>query len=369
MQNIKADNAADFYLRNLTESWPWSIDDLLQDSRYTIIQNQYSGYSEKLVNFFSLAQIELYTVSNMFNNRIADTLYSSTSQAMIGVVTALKDFSSTVMMDGNCRMTVNPPTLIDEISSEYLPLLDAHHSVELSPDIPPINLYPLGATATFGLVDKANKIQDIAEDNTATDSSLVETLVQPSDLMQSSREGSDEDTRKKIYSVFISSTYEDLRPFRQAVMKILQHTEEYNPIGMEDFPAADKNQLDYIEEKMEFVDLYVLILGGRYGSLIPDGTMSYSHKEYEMAREHPHIKTLAFICSDPEDLPSERRDDDPESKARLSQFRQELEGSFLIRGWNHTATPQEIANLVYWSLNATDKTNLQGWIRGPVPSV
>lgn len=266
-------------------------------------------------------------------------------------------------------MTTNPPGLLKDLRSNYLPLLHEFFSITIPSGTPKIDLFPLGATAAFGLSYYAGRTQNVNEGNTLTDSSLTEIPVQSSDSLPDSRKGSADDSRKKIYNVFVSSTYEDLRPVRQAVMKQLQLTEEYNPIGMEAFPAADKKQLDYIKEKMEFIDLYVLILGGRYGSLIPDGTMSYSQKEYEMARDHPGIKTLAFICRDPEDLPSKCRDDDPGSKAKLARFRKEVESSVMVWMWNHADSPEGIANMVYLSLNQADKTNLQGWVRGPVPSV
>lgn len=81
-------------------------------------------------------------------------------------------------------------------------------------------------------------------------------------------------SQKKLYNVFISSTYEDMVDIRKAVLEQLQYTEDYNPIGMEQFPATDESQLDYIRDKMEVTDLYVLILGGRYRSLIPGENIS-----------------------------------------------------------------------------------------------
>lgn len=369
MYDSKLDNAAVFQYQSLIDIWPWSIDDLLEDNRYTIIRNQYSGYSEQLTDFFSLAQMELFLACNTFNNRIGQYITPSESQSLTGTVQTLEDFNNTIKMYGIGRMTVNPPNLLEKIRSDYFPLLSEKYTIDIPSETPKIGLFVLGATATFGLVDNAGNPLAFPEDVTTTYPPSEDAPVLSSDPLQDSRKDSVEDAQKKIYSVFISSTYEDLRPVRQAVMKQLQLTEEYNPIGMEAFPAADKKQLDYIKEKMEFVDLYVLILGGRYGSLIPDGTMSYSQKEYEMARDRPGIKTLAFICRDPEDLPSKYRDDDSDSKAKLTRFRKELESTVMVRMWNHTDSPEEIASMVYFSLNQADKTNLQGWVRGPVPSV
>ena len=369
MHDTKLDSVAAFSYIDLVESWPHPIEDLVEDKRYRIIQMQYSGYSEHLINFFSLAQMGLYRACETFNKHIGQFMTKEDSAEMIVSLEVLREFSKTIKKNGNTWMTTNPPGLLNDLRSNYRTLLNEHSSTSIPLGTSKIDLLPLKATATFSLSNYVGRTQNVDKDNTLTDSPLTETPIQPSDPLPDSRKGPAVDARKKIYSVFISSTYEDLRPVRQAVMKQLQLTEEYNPIGMEAFPAADKKQLDYIKEKMEFVDLYILILGGRYGSLIPDGTMSYSQREYEMAKDRPGIKTLAFICRDPEELPSQYRDDDPDSKTKLTRFRKELESTVMVRMWNHTDSPEEIANMVYLSLNQTDKTNLQGWVRGPVPSV
>lgn len=51
---------------------------------------------------------------------------------------------------------------------------------------------------------------------------------------------------KKKYQVFISSTYTDLKEERSAVMRCLL---EMNciPVGMEQSPASNMNQMNYIK--------------------------------------------------------------------------------------------------------------------------
>ena len=84
----------------------------------------------------------------------------------------------------------------------------------------------------------------------------------------------------KRYQVFLSSTYEDLREERQ---KVIQALLEFDciPTGMEFFPAADETQWELIKRVINECDYYVVIVGGRYGSLSPKG-ISYSQQEYEV---------------------------------------------------------------------------------------
>ena len=74
----------------------------------------------------------------------------------------------------------------------------------------------------------------------------------------------------KKYQVFVSSTYQDLLEERQEVMQALLEL-ECIPVGMELFPAADDDQWTLIKGLIKDCDYYVLIVGGRYGSISPAG--------------------------------------------------------------------------------------------------
>lgn len=88
---------------------------------------------------------------------------------------------------------------------------------------------------------------------------------------------------EKKYQVFISSTYKDLIEERQIVVEGILNA-GHIPAGMELFHAGDETQKELISEWIEDSDIYVLILGGRYGSLDDNG-MGYTHWEYEKAKE------------------------------------------------------------------------------------
>jgi Domain of unknown function (DUF4062) len=103
-----------------------------------------------------------------------------------------------------------------------------------------------------------------------------------------------------IYSVFVSSTYEDLREERAAVQKALLQL-HCMPIGMELFGSADEETWDFIKRQIEDCDYYVVIVADKYGSTAEDG-VSYTEKEYDYARE---IKkpVLAFVHNNRESIP------------------------------------------------------------------
>lgn len=109
----------------------------------------------------------------------------------------------------------------------------------------------------------------------------------------------------KHIRVFISSTYLDLKDERKAVREALSVSTamkgvKYVPVGMEDFPAADKHKIEFIKEQIDTCDYFVLIIKNRYGT-IPEGkTISYPEQEYDYAIERK-IPILVFIYENWED--------------------------------------------------------------------
>ncbi len=71
--------------------------------------------------------------------------------------------------------------------------------------------------------------------------------------------------RKKL-QVFVSSTYLDLLTERQAAVEAILRA-GHIPAGMELFAAGDQSQIKAIREWIEDSDVFLLILGGRYGSI------------------------------------------------------------------------------------------------------
>ena len=96
--------------------------------------------------------------------------------------------------------------------------------------------------------------------------------------------------------VFISSTYIDLQDERQAAVQAVLDA-GHIPAGMELFKAGNDSQLDVIKRWICESDAYMLILGGRYGSIESNSQKSYTHLEYEYALQL-HKPIFAVVLSD-----------------------------------------------------------------------
>lgn len=101
---------------------------------------------------------------------------------------------------------------------------------------------------------------------------------------------------KKKYQVFVSSTYTDLRDDRQVAVETILKAGDI-PAGMELFAASDESQMDVIKRWIDESDIYMLILGGRYGSIEPKSGKSYIQLEYEYAIERS-IPFFAIVMSE-----------------------------------------------------------------------
>ncbi|HTW67536.1 MAG TPA: DUF4062 domain-containing protein [Bryobacteraceae bacterium] len=97
---------------------------------------------------------------------------------------------------------------------------------------------------------------------------------------------------EKRYQV---STFEDLQDERREVMQALLSL-DCIPTGMELFPAADDDSWELIKRFIAGCDYYVVIVGGRYGSVGPDGK-SYTEMEYDYAVD-AGLPVLAFLHKD-----------------------------------------------------------------------
>lgn len=86
----------------------------------------------------------------------------------------------------------------------------------------------------------------------------------------------------KKYQIFVSSTYLDLIDERQAAVEAILKA-GHIPAGMELFTASNQSQWSIIQKWIDESDVYMLILGGRYGSIEPVSGLSYTELEYNYA--------------------------------------------------------------------------------------
>jgi len=162
----------------------------------------------------------------------------------------------------------------------------------------------------------------------------------------------------KRYQVFVSSTYADLKDERSKVIQTIMEL-DCIPAGMELFPAIDNEQFEFIKKIIDDCDYYILIIGGRYGSLSSDG-LSYTEKEFDYALER-NIKVIAFLHENPENIPLGKSEKSEDLRIKLNLFKEKVSTNRLVKFWNNAG---ELPGLVALSLSKTIKTYpATGWIR------
>ena len=123
--------------------------------------------------------------------------------------------------------------------------------------------------------------------------------------------------------VLLSSTSQDLKPFRDAVYASIEGLDGYHCVRMEDFGARDGRPEEYCEAAVAHCDLYVGLVGHLYGT-IPDGyDKSHTELEYDAAI-HAGKPRLVFLAGEKVPIaPSLIENDDKQE--RLVAFRERID--------------------------------------------
>jgi Domain of unknown function (DUF4062) len=168
----------------------------------------------------------------------------------------------------------------------------------------------------------------------------------------------DDGVVEKRYQVFVSSTYTDLTAERAAVIEAvlgLRHL----PAGMEMFPAANEDQWSLIERVIDESDYYVVVIGGRYGS-VNDTGISYTEREYDYAIE-TETPVLGFLHKSPGDIVARKTDESDEAREKLKSFREKVQG----RPVKYFTNADQLGGQVALSLVAlVNNEPAIGWVRG-----
>lgn len=85
-------------------------------------------------------------------------------------------------------------------------------------------------------------------------------------------------------TVYISSTYNDLKDFRRAIIDCVRMLgDHYRTVSMEDYNAEDIHFAQKCQDDVAACDVYILLLGNRYGYLPKGCDKSITEIEYEKA--------------------------------------------------------------------------------------
>lgn len=165
-------------------------------------------------------------------------------------------------------------------------------------------------------------------------------------------------TIEKREQVFISSTFNDLVEERRAVIQTLLEA-DCIPAGMELFPASDREKWDLIKGVIDLCDYYVVVVGGRYGSMNDIEQLSYTEMEFDYA-----VKTnkpvMGFLHGDRGKLPGEKLDLDKDRREKLDAFRDKIEKK-MVKYWHE---PGDLPGQVALAIMQIRKSHpAVGWIR------
>jgi hypothetical protein len=164
---------------------------------------------------------------------------------------------------------------------------------------------------------------------------------------------------EKRYQVFVSSTYTDLRSERTAVISTLLNLDAF-PAGMELFPAADDDAWTLIEDIIKDSAYYLLIIGGKYGSVDPDLDISYTEREFDLAVKLKK-PVMAFLHGAHGKLLVEQSEISEDRRAKLELFREKVEKTKHVNYWS---TSDELAGKLALTWNKFRKRYpATGWIR------
>ena len=169
---------------------------------------------------------------------------------------------------------------------------------------------------------------------------------------------------KKKLQVFVSSTWTDMILERQAAVEAILEA-GHIPAGMELFSADNKKQFEVIKKWIRDSDVFILILGGRYGSRENGIGKSYIQREYEYAKRIGK-KPIAIILSDKGIANKIAKGDYEISDAEYLQndykiFKSSIKNNKMCSFFDDLAS---LKNCVMNALrNCEENSNLLGWVR------
>jgi hypothetical protein len=163
--------------------------------------------------------------------------------------------------------------------------------------------------------------------------------------------------------VFLSSTFRDLRPEREAVLLALRRRHETS-IAMEDFLAGPAPTLDTALQHLRQSDIMLLVLGFESGSLLDDRSgRSYTRAEYDEAMRLG-LDVLVFLKTEkrwwqPWDKRLRWVNKEKSSKRRraLNEFKADVDRQ---QTWTPFTTPDSLALAAIQSLDAWDDKGRPG---------
>jgi hypothetical protein len=171
---------------------------------------------------------------------------------------------------------------------------------------------------------------------------------------------------EKRFQVFVSSTYEDLIAEREIISMAVLRSHNI-PSGMELSSGANERTLDVIYRWIDDSDFFLLLFGGRYGSLDASTGLSYIELEYNYAKAHGKPVIVLWLTDQYIDKKISRGSQNIRlayeriNVDKWNRFKERvIHGSFCIP----ISDPSELEAKVFAALDSVKMSySLGGWIR------
>jgi tetratricopeptide (TPR) repeat protein len=124
------------------------------------------------------------------------------------------------------------------------------------------------------------------------------------------------------------------------------------PVDMRYFAAGEQKPADYCRQRVRGCDVYVGVVGFRYGSIVPGTAVSYTELEFAEAGA-AGLPRLVFLLADASQLPADLSDTD---RGAVDAFRRRLRAAGLIVREFTSAANLELE--VFHALTALDDSTL-----------
>jgi hypothetical protein len=146
---------------------------------------------------------------------------------------------------------------------------------------------------------------------------------------------------KQYVPIFVSSTYTDLEPYRKAVWNTLDKL-KVGVSGMEIFGARSAEPLQTCVDEVMKCEVFIGIIGMRYGSVDEKTAKSFVRVEYETALEK-NLYLLIYLIDEEKAQISPKFVDVGESASKLRDFKELLRKKHTIETFQ---SPEDLGNKV-----------------------
>src|ERR1035438_3566392 len=106
-------------------------------------------------------------------------------------------------------------------------------------------------------------------------------------------------------TAFLSSTGADLTEYREQAYQAINRLDGWKCVRMEDFGARHWDVDSFCKKKVAECDLFIGIIGHRFGSHPKGSKQSYTQREYAAAKRKPR---LMFVAWDKFPVPADLRE-------------------------------------------------------------